>query len=668
MRGLFALVLAWTLSTWAAAQEDVRPILLGDEARRPAILLVDRSRYTPLVVAALKDADPQVRASAAVALREMDAPGEQVREREDPVGERLRPSAVSALAQAAHDPVPNVRQEAMFSLLTVLRVREWGHHGDPWIVRDQMKPLVEIGEPIVPTLLATLKSGSAPHGMRVAAARALGGIKSPRTRDGLLETMDRVDGFLLSEVMNAAIAYDDTRVVAKIIDNIAKTILSYEDSPGIWALRRLKGKAVPELVRQLPTHPKAEVRAMIAHTLSHNVDPRATAALIGALMDADAAVRSAAANALGRYSAPAVADALLRAVEDPSPEVRASAVASLCRLRVAKAFDAVARALRDPEEEVRIAAIQLASIDGKRAVPLLLPFLNDPKQRYPAVVALRPVKDRRAIPGLIDVVKSGDRYGADEAAMALAEMDARETIPILIEVMSRENPPYGMEKALFAFGKAAAEPLLAFYPRAGNARRSVIEALGGSGDSRAVDLLLPLVTDEELGLSAMEALGHLGDSRAVNPLIARLSDPVDIHASIAAEALGRLKAKAAVPALLKAMAREEVRWRAAGTLAQIADPRALDALLAFLAQRTEGRWMTLEAMSNFRDPRVLPILVAELEQDWPSSAAAARALGDLGDPAAISALRRATESDDESLQQDAKTALEKLIRKPKRLP
>ena len=89
-------------------------------------------------------------------------------------------------------------------------------------------------------------------------------------------------------------------------------------------------------------------------------------------------------------------------------------------------------------------------------------------------------------------------------------------------------------------------------------RREIAEALGKLGGSRAVDLLIRLLTDkEQLGATYLvgtiaEALGNIGDNRAVEPLIASLENTDQGNYQIV-KALGKLQDNRAIRPLLLAM-------------------------------------------------------------------------------------------------------------------
>ena len=80
-------------------------------------------------------------------------------------------------------------------------------------------------------------------------------------------------------------------------------------------------------------------------------------------------------------------------------------------------------------------------------------------------------------------------------------------------------------------------------------RYYAVHLLGELRHARGVDLLLPLLTDEQVNYKAAWALGQIGDSRAIEPLIAALRDSKALMRISAIHGLETLRAKQAIPHL-----------------------------------------------------------------------------------------------------------------------
>lgn len=112
-------------------------------------------------------------------------------------------------------------------------------------------------------------------------------------------------------------------------------------------------------------------------------------------------------------------------------------------------------------------------------------------------------------------------------------------------------------------------------------RYKVAEELGNQKVAAAVEPLIAALDDpdEILRRESAWALGKLADPRAVEALVAHLADRCMEVADHAGSALRAIGAPAVAP-LITALASDnsEVRWRAASALGRIGDPAALPAL------------------------------------------------------------------------------------------
>ena len=179
------------------------------------------------------------------------------------------------------------------------------------------------------------------------------------------------------------------------------------------------------------------------------------------------------------------------------------------------------------------------------------------------------------------------------------------------------------------------------------ARLVAVEALGSTGDARAVDPLLKVLQDgDDLRSTAATALGAIGDPRALTALVAVLSHGEYTERVAAVRALGKIGDARAVEPLMAALAdlcieaREALdaidpNWRAS-TIAMQAVPRLVAALKDTSAA---VRCRTAEALREIGDTRAVEPLVAALEDaDKDARRAAANALKEIGGPAAEAAV------------------------------
>jgi HEAT repeat protein len=192
--------------------------------------------------------------------------------------------------------------------------------------------------------------------------------------------------------------------------------------------------------------------------------------------------------------------------------------------------------------------------------------------------------------------------------------------------------------------------------------------------------LVAILNDRSAGEDRARAcwlLGQTRDERALRPLAAALRDPGRRLRGEAARALGELGSTLAVPELIVALQAgpdPDTRMFAAYALGLLGDHRAVDPLLARLADASEDprvRGHAAEALTGPRDRRAVPPLIAALGD--PSAEVrfwASFALGQLGDPAALSALERLAQADDatlpgwRSVKDEAAAAIEAIRARP----
>lgn len=139
-------------------------------------------------------------------------------------------------------------------------------------------------------------------------------------------------------------------------------------------------------------------------------------------------------------------------------------------------------------------------------------------------------------------------------------------------------------RALVALGRPAVRPLIkALKDCAAPARWEVVQILGEIKDRAAVTTLVKILghKDGTLRQYARQSLVALGRP-AVRPLVKALTDR-----------------------------REQVRWEATKTLADIADPAAAPALVALLEDKNFGiRWLAAEALVAIGREALVPLLQA----------------------------------------------------------
>ena len=112
------------------------------------------------------------------------------------------------------------------------------------------------------------------------------------------------------------------------------------------------------------------------------------------------------------------------------------------------------------------------------------------------------IKDRRAVPALIDRLRDADENIQVAAAEALGKIRDRRAVDALLNCLTHHNQGW--------LDYASAE------------------ALGEIGDERALGPLLAALGQNSLREPVLEALGKIGNATTLGPLIASLTDPLRI--------------------------------------------------------------------------------------------------------------------------------------------
>jgi lysophospholipase L1-like esterase len=203
---------------------------------------------------------------------------------------------------------------------------------------------------------------------------------------------------------------------------------------------------------------------------------------------------------------------------------------------------------------------------------------------------------------------------------------------------------------------------------------TALGALRADGRKAAPALFDALADPSEVvRASAARALFRVGTKPDDVPrLVAALGSPDSYVVAFAAWSLGNLgaSARAAVPALVQALAREDTNAVVAAALARIgpAAAGAVGVLVeALRSDNADRRWRAARTLGRIGPPAeaAVPLLATALAD--PNNAVrqhAARALGRIGPAArpAAAALQRATGDDDPRVRREARQALERLAR------
>jgi HEAT repeat protein len=367
-------------------------------------------------------------------------------------------------------------------------------------------------------------------------------------------------------------------------------------------------KAIPPLTRILgDTEP--EVRRAAVEALGKIGGPDVVGPIVGRLDDDATPVRREAAERLVTLGDTRAVVPLLERLEDTTKEVRIAAIRAIGRIGDARAAPALLRILRDPEESVRmVAAEALGNLHARAAAPLLIPMLarGSDDLRAKVAYALGQIGDERGVRELVRATQNEIVRGATREALAGVGAPAVDPLLQCLGGTLECDPSVAVE-VLRTIADARATPALLVELARGRVRREVvIGALAALKDKRALVPLLALLdsADAPLKVQILDAIRPIVDGRAVGAIARQLDDRSDEVRSRAAQALGPLGARAAVPRLLElAQAGEAPAILALG---EIGDARAAGPLLAILESgRGESARAAGEALARLKTPDVV---------------------------------------------------------------
>jgi len=189
--------------------------------------------------------------------------------------------------------------------------------------------------------------------------------------------------------------------------------------------------------------------------------------------------------------------------------------------------------------KVRRAAVEdFKGVDNLEAAQLLVDCFKDrdSEVREIAQEALGMIRDKKAVDWLVRQARlSNDDELKARLALAFSGMRHRSIFPTLSRMIRHRNP---------------------------YVRRNAVIALGRQDDRRAIEPLVDVLEKEKVGAvrqALFEALGNLGDKRASPAIEEHLGEGHWSVRAAAIEALGALRTKSGVAALITQMQKEDGR-------------------------------------------------------------------------------------------------------------
>jgi HEAT repeat protein len=381
---------------------------------------------------------------------------------------------------------------------------------------------------------------------------------------------------------------------------------------------RARGAAVEHLVAGLASEENAGLRSAAQEALTR-LAPHAAARLAREIASAPVDVQILAAPVLGESGAAEAVDLLVALSRSDDPNVAAAGVVGLGRLRRREAAEPLLAVLDAGDPWLTFAAVEALGVLGdERAVAPVAARMGDPLLASTAIEALV-------------------RIGGPAAARALAArlFDGAEARGALLDALvrlARERAPHALARA--GREAAAAAFRVVFRPehfdalaeQAWSGSRhadAALEALGWTGDERALAILLPALAKpatQTAAAAGLEALFADPALAALSPAYAgRVTSAVRLELARALAPAAPAEAARLLAELL-ADADEEI-WRDATEIAgevverleereSLATPAALEAATA-LAEATD----LLEPEARMAATRLLAQLAGSLGAD-----------------------------------------------------
>lgn len=220
----------------------------------------------------------------------------------------------------------------------------------------------------------------------------------------------------------------------------------------------------------------------------------------------------------------------------------------------------------DEKKYVREEAAELLSrLGNQEVVDSLVEALRTGDDAYFAAISLQGIPSPAALEPLTALIRKARSPGTVmQAALALGNLKDPRAVPILLPLLDDENELVAHYAAL-ALGKTgcsqAVEPLLQVLRDGGPGRRiNAITALEGLGTRQAVPAIIEALfaRDNEVREAAARALQFIPDERAWKPLSYLLKDPSYRIRILSAYALAYINPDQALP-VLRRMLRDEVQ-------------------------------------------------------------------------------------------------------------
>jgi len=462
------------------------------------------------------------------------------------------------------------------------------------------------------------------------------------TRVKIAQMLSAVDSPRVTRFMRAAVHSPNAE-----IQEIAK---NYVAGVGAQPATENKAPQTPEekikFIREVTETPAEGANGKISPLLN-DADANVRTAAATALGDLNAPSTNGEDNPA--FDPQTARPPLRKAAKDPLPEVRAAAIGALGDIRSDNDSDLIVSALRDSDASVVLAAENaIGQVPADAAAPALMEIYhnhnNSAEMTEQAVVALRLVCDPNTLPTLVEILQADNKDfyldAAEGLACVLQKRPDKSAFEPILKVLDAQPQGLGPQNAdvIGALMTALAE----------TKNPAAFERLALMAKSQNIwtrrDVAVPLAT--------------LGDRRAIPVLSQLLVDPDNHVRSAAAAALTRFSNFPAPPELLATLENlnAPADIYAIQVLVASHDPKAVDALIAAMPKNPG----VIYALGEAHDTRAVPALISYMQNpanDAGPRSTAAGSLGKLGDPRAVQPLIASLADDNGQIVMQVSAAL-----------
>ena len=317
------------------------------------------------------------------------------------------------------------------------------------------------------------------------------------------------------------------------------------------------------------------------------------AEIINRIDTKEAFIRSNFAKILRKFDRPQVHQALEKLLDDENKSVRLAALEGLSHMKGDISIDRLTMLIDDADFSVQNKAVEtIVSIQHPETVAHLVPHLKNESEytRRAAVEVLNEIASPESIKDLFRILKDEDWWVRSRAADALGKIGGKKVVKAVLILLK--------DKDEFV-------------------RRSAIEIINSTEDESTYDALVDALTDQDWWVRerAVDGLANLGNKQAI-PMLIKLLQKNETNESdknnesmaiILLQALGKLKAKSALPYVIKQLwsKKENIIKETLACLEKLADDMSVDEIVSSISHALENRDEELRELGGCSIDRIL---------------------------------------------------------------